>query len=42
VVLDHSGFDALWTFGGCMLFASAMFLGAARWSRVGFGVRRKA
>jgi predicted MFS family arabinose efflux permease len=42
VVLDHSGFDALWTFGGCLLFASAMFLGAARWSRVGFAVRRKA
>lgn len=41
-VLDHGGFDALWTFGGCMIFASAAFLIAARVSWIGWGFMKKA
>ncbi|KAH7340048.1 major facilitator superfamily domain-containing protein [Pyrenochaeta sp. MPI-SDFR-AT-0127] len=37
-VLDHSGFDALWAFGGCMLFASAILLVFARASFRGWGL----
>ncbi|KAJ4334815.1 hypothetical protein N0V95_009073 [Ascochyta clinopodiicola] len=40
-ILDHRGFDALWTFGGCLLFGSAVVLMAARISFGGwrFGVK---
>ncbi|CAO2658222.1 Nn.00g059450.m01.CDS01 [Neocucurbitaria sp. VM-36] len=41
-VLDRSGFDALWTFGGCMLFGSAAFLIAGRISFKGWGLMTKA
>jgi predicted MFS family arabinose efflux permease len=41
-VLNHGGYNALWTFGGCMLFASAALLIAARVSWAGFGVMKKA
>jgi predicted MFS family arabinose efflux permease len=41
-ILDHSGFNALWTFGGCMLFASAALLGAARVSWAGWAIMKKA
>jgi predicted MFS family arabinose efflux permease len=40
-ILDHSGFNALWTFGGCMLFGSAALLLAARIAFGGFGLRVK-
>ncbi|KAJ4382023.1 hypothetical protein N0V86_002349 [Didymella sp. IMI 355093] len=40
-ILDHSGFAALWTFGGCMLFGSAALLLAARIALGGFGLRVK-
>ncbi|KAH8732192.1 major facilitator superfamily domain-containing protein [Phaeosphaeriaceae sp. PMI808] len=42
VVLDRGGFTALWTFGGCMIFASAAFLITARVAWVGLGVMKKA
>ena len=41
-VLEKGGFDALWTFGGCMIFASAALLIAARVSWAGFGVMKRA
>ncbi|KAF2025968.1 MFS general substrate transporter [Setomelanomma holmii] len=41
-VLEKGGFDALWTFGGCMLCASAACLIAARVSWRGWGLLRKA
>ncbi|OAL43574.1 MFS general substrate transporter [Pyrenochaeta sp. DS3sAY3a] len=41
-VLDHSGFDALWTFGGCLLFGSAGFLVLGRVAFRGWGLRIKA
>jgi predicted MFS family arabinose efflux permease len=41
-VLDKGGFVALWTFGGVMLFASALLLIAARVSWKGWGVFIKA
>jgi predicted MFS family arabinose efflux permease len=41
-VLNHGGYNALWTFGGCMLIASAVLLIAARVSWAGFGVMKKA
>jgi predicted MFS family arabinose efflux permease len=41
-VLNRNGFDALWTFGGCMLFGSAMCLIVARWSWVGWTILKKA
>ncbi|KAH9871852.1 hypothetical protein J1614_006110, partial [Plenodomus biglobosus] len=37
-VLDKSGFDALWTFGGCMLFGSAACLIMARVAFKGWGL----
>ncbi|KAI8937053.1 hypothetical protein NX059_006272 [Plenodomus lindquistii] len=37
-VLDDRGFDALWTYGGCMLFGSATFLVAARVAFKGWGL----
>lgn len=40
-ILDHSGFDALWIFGGCMLFGSAALLLAARVAFGGFGLSVK-
>lgn len=36
-ILDNKGFDALWTFGGSMLFASAAFLIMARVAFKGWG-----
>ncbi|KAJ4376474.1 hypothetical protein N0V83_001758 [Neocucurbitaria cava] len=36
-VLDRSGFDALWTFGGCMLFASGGLLVVGRVAFKGWG-----
>lgn len=41
-VLEHGGFDALWIFGGCMLFGSAACLIMARWSWVGCRVMKRA
>lgn len=41
-VLAHSGFDALWTFGGCLLFGSAAFLLMARVAFRGWGLMVKA
>ena len=40
-ILDNRGFNALWTFGGCLLFGSAALLTAARISFGGWGVRAK-
>jgi predicted MFS family arabinose efflux permease len=40
-ILDKSGFTALWIFGGCMLFGSALLLVAARISVGGLGLRVK-
>lgn len=37
-ILDHSGFDALWIFGGCMLFGSVFFLIIARVTFKGWGL----
>jgi len=42
VVLDHGGFSALWTFGGCMLLASASLLIAARISWAGLTIMKRA
>lgn len=39
-ILDHSGFDMLWTYGGIMLFASASFLAMARVAFKGWGLVR--
>lgn len=41
-ILDHKGFDALWTFGGCMLFGSAGLLIIARITFRGWGLLTKA
>ncbi|KAL6705787.1 hypothetical protein ACN47E_006425 [Coniothyrium glycines] len=41
-VLDERGFDALWTFGGCMLFGSAAFLTCARVAFKGWGWKVRA
>jgi len=41
-VLDHSGFNALWTFGGCMLFGGAVFLIMARVSFKGWALMVRA
>ncbi len=37
-ILDHSGFNGLWIYGACMLFASGAFLALARVSFVGWGL----
>lgn len=42
VVLEHGGFNALWAFGGCMLFAGAALLVAARVSWAGWAVMKRA
>jgi hypothetical protein len=39
--LDNRGFNALWTFGGCLLFGSAALLIAARISAGGWGIKVK-
>lgn len=41
-VLEHSGFNALWVYGGCMMFGSAVFLIMARVALKGWGVMVKA
>ncbi|KAF1948063.1 MFS general substrate transporter [Clathrospora elynae] len=41
-ILDHSGFDALWIFGGCLLFGSTVVLVGARVAFKGWGVMVKA
>lgn len=41
-VLEKGGFNALWTFGGCMIFASAALLIAGRISWMGFSVMKRA
>ncbi|KAF2133619.1 MFS general substrate transporter [Dothidotthia symphoricarpi CBS 119687] len=41
-IQEHSGFAALWTFGGVMLFGSAVFLAAGRVAHKGWGVGIKA
>jgi len=41
-VLDHSGFDALWTFGGCMLFGGGALLIIARVTFKGWKLMVKA
>jgi predicted MFS family arabinose efflux permease len=41
-VLDKGGFSALWAFGGCMIFVSAILLIAARVSWKGWTVMKKA
>lgn len=41
-VLEKGGYSALWTFGGCMLLASAALLTAARITWAGFGVMKRA
>ncbi|KAF1842610.1 MFS general substrate transporter [Cucurbitaria berberidis CBS 394.84] len=41
-VLDRSGFDAVWTFGGCMLFGSAAMLVMARVAFKGWGLMIRA
>jgi predicted MFS family arabinose efflux permease len=41
-VLEHSGFNALWGFGGATLFASAGFLVAARVAFKGWRIMVKA
>lgn len=41
-ILDNKGFDALWTYGGCMLFGSGALLIAARVAFKGWGLMVKA
>lgn len=41
-IQEHSGFDALWIYGGCLLFGSAAFLVCARVAFKGWGLMVKA
>ncbi|KAF2019536.1 putative monocarboxylate permease [Aaosphaeria arxii CBS 175.79] len=41
-ILDHSGFESIWIYGGCLLLGSAVFLVAARVTHKGWGLMVKA